>query len=69
MNMNHPGPVNIKSGSVLVDDLEELPSVSQMDQDSLLAKSMCQTQSQQEVEATMKDYNSHIGEKTISRLR
>lgn len=63
MNMNHLGPVNIKSGSVLVDDLEELPSVSQMNPDSLLAESMCKTQNQPEVEATMKDYNSHIGEK------
>lgn len=64
MNLNHTGPATIKSGSIiLVDDLEELPSVSQMNQDPSLAESMCRTQSQPEVEGTMKDYNSHVGGK------
>lgn len=39
MNKHHSGPVNVQAESVvLVDFTEELPSVPQMNQDSLLAK-------------------------------
>lgn len=70
MNMNHIGPVTIKSGSVvLVDDPEALPSVSQMNQDPSLAESMCQTQSQPEVEGFYERLQQSWWGKTISKLR
>lgn len=62
--------VHIKSESVvLVDVMEELPSVPQMNQDSSLAKSMCQTQSQLEVEGYHEGLQSSYWGQTISRLR
>lgn len=70
MNMNHTGPVNIKSGSVvLVDDLEEHPSVPQMNQDPSLAEPMCRTQSQPEVEGYYERLKWSHCRKTISSLR
>lgn len=61
--------MHIKSESVLVDVMEELPSVPQMNQDSSLAKSMCQTQSQLEVEGQHEGLQSSYWGQTISRLR
>ena len=49
--------------------MEELPSVPQMNQDSSLAKSMCQTQSQLEVEGYHEGLQSSYWGQTISRLR
>lgn len=68
--MNYSGPVNMKPESViLADDIEELPSVPQMNQDPSLAESMCQRQSQPEVEVSHERLQWSYWGETISRLR
>ena len=70
MNMNHSGPLNMKSELViLIDDIEELWSVSQMNQDPSFVKSMSQIQSQPEVEGYHERLQWSYWGEIISRLR